>query len=328
MALNPIKLSFILPFYGVERYIGQCLESIYSQDIPEEQYEVICVNDCSPDNSEQIVLQFADNHPNLKLIRHERNMKLGAARNTGMVLAQGKYVWFVDTDDYIRENCLKELLAFCEQNELEILHWAIQDNQGQWIRKVSDSGVMSGIEDLTKGSQDMTFPWNRIYLRDFLVNKNLVFNDLWGGDVIHTILALNAAQRVMNRQECYYYYRTDNMNSDMRSPDTAHKVISFCFVLAKALEDCRHQVSIVLSSLLNEIVEWRVNQSFKPVLRMPIKEKRKFYQTMHEDCVLRDFVLGVANDKVCFIVQYPMVVYLVHPLYRFLRNIRSIVSHH
>ena len=84
---------------------------------------------------------------------------------------------------------MKELLDLCESNRLEILHWAIQDNQGAWIRKVDDSDVMSGIDDLTKGSQDMTFPWNRIYLRDFLVDNNFVFNDLWGGDVIHTILA-------------------------------------------------------------------------------------------------------------------------------------------
>ena len=75
------RMSFILPFYGVERYIGECLESIYQQDIPEDQYEVICVNDCTADNSEQIVLQYAEQHPNLKLIRHEVNKKLGAAGN-------------------------------------------------------------------------------------------------------------------------------------------------------------------------------------------------------------------------------------------------------
>ena len=51
MEETKVKISFILPFYGVERYIGKCLESIYQQDIPEDQYEVICINDCSPDDS-------------------------------------------------------------------------------------------------------------------------------------------------------------------------------------------------------------------------------------------------------------------------------------
>ena len=97
-----IRLSFILPFYGVENYIGSCLDSIYRQDIPEDQYEVICINDCSPDNSEQIVMQYAKKHTNLKLIKHEVNKKLGAARNTGLKAALGKYVWFIDTDEFLQ----------------------------------------------------------------------------------------------------------------------------------------------------------------------------------------------------------------------------------
>lgn len=83
MEKQKIRISFILPFYGVERYVGKCLESIYTQDVPEEQYEIICVNDCSPDHSEDVVLEFAQKHANLTLIRHEVNKKLGAARNTG-----------------------------------------------------------------------------------------------------------------------------------------------------------------------------------------------------------------------------------------------------
>ena len=84
------RLSIIMPFYGVERYIRQCLESVYQQDIPESEFEVICVNDCTPDHSEEIVLEFQQRHNNLVLIRHEVNKKLGAARNTGLKAASGK----------------------------------------------------------------------------------------------------------------------------------------------------------------------------------------------------------------------------------------------
>ena len=117
MEKSVIRMSFILPFYGVERYIGKCLDSIYHQDIPEDQYEVICINDCSPDNSEQIVLQYAQEHTNLKLIKHDVNKKLGAARNTGLRAAQGNYVWFIDTDDFyeVRE-VQKNLLKYYEED--------------------------------------------------------------------------------------------------------------------------------------------------------------------------------------------------------------------
>lgn len=322
-----IKLSFIVPFYGVERYIRQCLDSLYRQGIPENEYEIICINDCSPDNSEEIVLEFQNKHDNIILLRHETNKRLGAARNSGLETAKGKYVWFVDSDDYIKQNCLNELLTCCEGNKLDILHWSVQDNSGKWLKKVEDSDVVTGLEDLTNGSQDVTFPWNRIYRRDFLVGCDLWFNDLWGGDVIHTIRALDAAKRVMNKSECFYYYRTDNMGSDMRSPITANKVVSFSFVLAKAINDCKKQLSLELSPLINEFVEWRVNQSFKPVLKMTIEEKKRFYHLLRENNDLRDFVLGVADKKVSFLINHPAPVYVFHPFFRFLGSIKSLVSH-
>ena len=293
-----MRLSIVVPFYGVERYIRQCLESLYLQDVPESEYEVICVNDCSPDNCERIVLEFQQEHKNLVLLRHEVNKKLGAARNTGLKAASGKYVWFVDSDDYIKENCFGEILKSCEENNLQIFHWSIKDNHNKWINRFEDSEITTGIDDLLSGSRDMTFPWNRVYSRAFLIENNLWFNDLWGGDVLHTIQALNKAERIKNSSECYYYYRTDNTSSDMRSPGTAHKVVSFCFVLGKALEESASLISTELHPLIDECVEWRVNQSFKPILKLPFKEKRKLYKSLKEQEELRDFVLSVADRKV------------------------------
>ena len=104
------RLSIIIPFYNVEQYITQCLDSVYAQDIPEEEYEVICVDDCSPDNSIAIVEEYAKQHSNLIIVRNKYNRKLGGARNAGMEVATGQYVWYVDSDDYISENCLAYLL--------------------------------------------------------------------------------------------------------------------------------------------------------------------------------------------------------------------------
>ena len=77
-----LRLSIIIPFYNVERFISECLDSVFDQDIPLPEYEVICVNDGSPDHSRDIVLQYMERFPNLRLIEHEKNRKLGTARNT------------------------------------------------------------------------------------------------------------------------------------------------------------------------------------------------------------------------------------------------------
>ena len=87
-----IHISFILPVYGVEKYISECLDSIYSQDMPESDYEVICVDDCSPDRSNEIIRQYQQKHNNLILIEHKINKMSGGARNTGIRNAKGEYV--------------------------------------------------------------------------------------------------------------------------------------------------------------------------------------------------------------------------------------------
>ena len=318
-----VRLSIVVPFYGVEPYIGECLKSLFEQDLPASDYEVICVNDCSPDNSEKIVLEFQSRHCNLILIRHDVNKKLGAARNTGLRAASGKYVWFVDSDDLIKENCLGEILDYCENHDLQVFHWSIQDNHNKWLNRFVDSNVTTGIDDLLNGSGDMTFPWNRVYKREFLLDNKLWFNDLWGGDVIHTIQALDKAERIMNSSKCFYYYRTDNMSSDMRSPATAKMVVSFCYVLGKAMDDSSKELSPRLYSLMDECVEWRINKSFKQILKLPFKEKRALFRSLREDDELKSFVLKKANSKVRFLLCNPFFTYVIHPFYssiRFFRN--------
>lgn len=318
-----LRISLVIPFYGVEKYIRTCLESVFSQDVPKSDYEVICVNDCSPDNSESIVREFMSKHDNLSLLCHETNQKLGAARNTGLQNAQGEYVWFIDSDDYIRPNCLKEIIRICENEDLDILHWSIQDNLGRWMLRLKESQVYTGIDDLLYGSRDMTYPWNRVYKREFLLSNNLWFNHLWGGDVIHTIQSLNVAARMKNVQDCYYFYRVDNLSSDMRSPVTADKIISFSYILGKALDDSTGSLNPLLHPLMKECVEWRVNQSFKPILRLPFNERLAFYKTMFRETELRQYVFKTANWKVNLALRFPFLSLLISCPYRILREIHN-----
>lgn len=84
-----VHVSFIVPFYGVEKFIGRCLDSIYSQPVSENEYEVICIDDCSPDLSRDIVKQFQQQHTNLSLIINEENLRLGGGRNVGILMQKG-----------------------------------------------------------------------------------------------------------------------------------------------------------------------------------------------------------------------------------------------
>lgn len=109
-------LSIIIPVYNVERYIRDTLDSIYNQKFDENEFEVICVNDGTPDNSMQIVNEFALIHPNLYIINQE-NQGLSCARNRGLEQAKGEYVWFVDSDDTIENKSLTTLRKVILSNQ-------------------------------------------------------------------------------------------------------------------------------------------------------------------------------------------------------------------
>lgn len=324
-----IKISIIVPFYNVEKYIGKCLECLYQQDIPEDEYEVMCINDCSPDNSEQIVQDYAQHHQNLHLIRHETNKRLGAARNTGLRKAQGKYVWFVDSDDYITPFCLHEIVTICEENDLEMLHFSVRDNHNQVLRKLIPTDVVTGVEEerimFNDRCVEIHWPWNRIFNRRFLLDNNLFFNDLYGGDVIHTIQALNVCMRIKNVDRYYYQYRVDNMSSDTRSFQTGKKIYEMNIVLGVALHEEIAKVSKEWQEVLAETNTCRMDGAWKSIYRLPLSENIKFYKLLNADLKIKNYVLKYANPKTCFVLTHPICVRLIHPIYILIRKIRDIV---
>ena len=110
-------LSIIIPIYKVEKYIHYTLESVYNQDIDEKYFEVICVNDGTPDNSMDIVNEFKISHNNLYVI-NQTNQGLSEARNTGLKKAKGDYIWFVDSDDTLETGSISKIFQYisCDSN--------------------------------------------------------------------------------------------------------------------------------------------------------------------------------------------------------------------
>ena len=103
-----MKLSIIVPIYNVAPYLRKCMDSLLAQDILD--YEIILVDDGSPDECPRICDAYAEKHSNIHVI-HQENAGLSAARNTGVAKAQGDYIWFVDSDDYVEPNVLGVLMS-------------------------------------------------------------------------------------------------------------------------------------------------------------------------------------------------------------------------
>lgn len=126
------KLSIIVPIYGVEQYLRKCVDSLLAQDLSSSKYEIILVDDESPDACPQICDEYArmsqesrvksQELPCIRVI-HRKNGGLSAARNSGIEAARGEYICFVDSDDYWEPNVLRELMAQIERDNLDVLRF-------------------------------------------------------------------------------------------------------------------------------------------------------------------------------------------------------------
>ena len=121
-----VKLSIIVPIYGVEQYLQKCVDSLLNQDIPSSEYEIILVEDGGHDKCPQICDNYAAAHKNIRVV-HRENGGLSAARNSGIDVAQGENIMFVDSDDYIEPNVLGGLMAQIERDQLDVLRYKYQN---------------------------------------------------------------------------------------------------------------------------------------------------------------------------------------------------------
>lgn len=216
-----MKLSIIIPVYNVEQYVGKCIESCLNQDLPKDEYEIIVVNDGSPDNSVQIVEQYIKPENNVRLV-HRENGGLSAARNTGIREAKGDYIWFVDSDDWIEPNVTANLVRHAFEKELDVLCFNYQyvylDGSIKCcaIPCEEEERVYDGFQFIQSvGVRPAA--WVALYRRDHLQKWNLEFYEgILHEDQEFTPRAYALAKRIAFVDEIgYNYYQREG--SIMRS---------------------------------------------------------------------------------------------------------------
>lgn len=128
------KISIIIPVYNVEKYLRECLDSCVNQTL--EDIEIICVDDCSTDNSYKILEEYQQKDSRIRIFQQEENKKQGAARNKGLEVATGEYVWFIDSDDYIDTKACQILYDAVKEFDVDMLCFsAIQFSEEDEKRK-------------------------------------------------------------------------------------------------------------------------------------------------------------------------------------------------
>lgn len=203
------KISVIIPLYNTEKYIEKCLNSVREQSF--EDIEIICVDDCSPDNSSAIVEQLMLEDKRIKLIKHEVNQGLGGARNTAIRAAQSEYLASVDSDDYMSAKMLETLWSNTNNQQVDIVCCGYNrvSEQGEILAQ-----VQYGEKELENKNNSIDIfsalnPafWNKLWKKNLFIDNSIFFptHDYYE-DMSTTpkLLAKATSIRVIN--DCLYNY--------------------------------------------------------------------------------------------------------------------------
>ena len=213
-----MKLSIIIPVYNTAQFLDRCIESIYKNNsLDVSEFEVICVNDGSTDQSDQILVELANKHHNIRILR-QANSGQSAARNRALEVARGDYVYFLDSDDYIDASALgSSLMASLEKNaEMTIVDYVKVDEVGRQITKQDRNSYEKLSREVTGAELLCEYTVRGAvccYLcrRDRLeVNKLRFTEGIYLEDEEFMIKLLSKCTRIYNSREQVYYYTQRN----------------------------------------------------------------------------------------------------------------------
>lgn len=240
-------LSIVIPAFNASSYIERCLNSIFDTLKNDNDFldliEVVVVDDCSIDDTYNKVINYksTNNINNLKLIKHPINRQQGAARNTGIRNSEGRYIWFVDVDDYIDNNVLTHLIKSLISCNADVIQFNAQ-NELVGGERVSEEFLdkeitgVSGVDYLNFEaeigySNRIRASWSKWYRRMYLIENDLFFQEgIFWEDVVHTLKSVFWANTFLYLPvKAYIYVQTPN--SDMRGAQNGRKfadTIRFC----------------------------------------------------------------------------------------------------
>lgn len=330
------KVSVIVPIYNVEKYLEKCVNSILNQTLKE--IEVILVDDGSPDECPQLCDRFATTDRRIQVI-HKRNEGLGFARNSGLELARGEYVYFVDSDDYLCLNALEILYSAAKKENADLCFGGIisEDDNGKQnrntpiyagkvfkqpeINRIVLAGMLGSEPEKKIDISLRMSAWQGIYRRKWITDNKLKFpseRQFISEDIIFHLNALPKADTLMYIEECVYCHIVDNPNSltHKYNPERYKKDVVLYLEEVRLIEQLPENEKMKVNAQRTFLGNTRV--CLKQIVNKSKKEGRKF--ALHEisqiasDSTMKDVLSQYPYWKnpwkqalVSFLIKYKMI---------------------
>lgn len=222
------RISIIIPVHNVEKYLRKCLESIIPQIT--EQDEILLINDNSTDSSTEICEEYSRKYSNI-YTEYGKNGGPSKTRNIGIDKAQGKYILFIDSDDYLHKDYIKKMLENIDNYQLKVCCYSFVYEESKKVKKQKyfEKSYNNGIE-IPKESfiklyhrQLLNIVWNKIYYTNIIKENNIRFDEnvTKGEDLLFNldyILHINTSIGIINESLYYYVSKSSGLNRGFREP--------------------------------------------------------------------------------------------------------------
>ena len=298
---NNIKVSVIVPVYNVEPWLRECLDSLINQTLKE--IEIICINDGSPDNSGEILEEYAQIDDRIIVINQE-NKGLSTARNKGLEIANGEYVSFVDPDDYINLNTYEIVYNKAKLNNCDIVEFGARVYKGKDDKTPFEWKAQNNRFIEVKSSRNLRYMLcnylvtNKLYKLNIIKENNISFiPGLIYEDNYFNLMFIPHIKGYMAISECYYNYIRHG--DSITGNGAKNENLEICIDAIEPVCSKWRNLNILegnedyLLTILIRKYFWLV----EPILKEDVKSANKFVDSFGKDIYNRD-VINKCNEKV------------------------------
>ncbi len=221
--MEDIKVSIIMPVYGVEDFVGKAIESIQAQTLKE--FELFAIDDGTKDRSGEICDEYAAKDPRIKVI-HKENGGAPSARNTAIPQAKGKYMYFMDSDDWAEPTMLEDMYNLAEENNAQavvtgyFIDTYYSDNKYTTLELSQPSQVFASQQEFRENAYRLFdtnllyTPWNKLFLSSYIHENNILFPNTFWDDFPFNLSIVKGVERVVVSSNKYYHFMRARAESE------------------------------------------------------------------------------------------------------------------
>lgn len=281
-----MKISVIIPIYKVEAFIERCATTLMEQTLREVEY--IFVDDATPDCSiqvlEEVIARYPERREQVRIVHHATNKGLPAARNTGLALATGEYIFHCDSDDYVEPTMLEELYRAAKEKDADVVwcDWYLSfEKNERYMRQPSYETSIEAVKGMLSGAMKFTV-WNKLIRRSLYIDNGIEFPTGYGmGEDMTTIMLFARAERVAYIPKALYHYVKLNTSAYTQTYSPRH-VVDLQYNV-KRVED--YLQSCFGNKFEEEIAFLKLDVKF-PYLISPSKDNYRVWQQMYPEANL------------------------------------------